>query len=408
MVQERIFKKLFKCWNQMLPILILLFIFLFICTGNCFAENTPEKSHTADSGAIMEEQLDYYDFSDINAFVQKAEQETGITERLDIKTFIRELIKGDGKGRLKQLGHLTFRLLAGEVVDNVGLLMKLVILSVLCAILQNINSSFQQEEVSHFAYYICYMAIMVMLVNCFHSAMNIGYDVIDQMTSFMNALLPNVFIALLSVTNNTGYALMQPVLFALITGVSNAMDKLVLPLIYVTAVLSIINHISDKIQISKLRDFTKQVAFGVIGIVTTLFIGIVSIQKIFITTFNGVAAQTAKFALGSFVPVIGDFLSNAYDLVVSCSMMIKSGIGIFGLFVLILIAVLPLIKLLTLFFVFKLTAALIQPMMDNQVASSLSDLSGSLFMLFIAVLCVILMFFIGITVLMTTGGLIAR
>jgi stage III sporulation protein AE len=176
-------------------------------------------------------------------------------------------------------------------------------------------------------------------------------------------------------------------------------------MVMLSAVLSIVSNISDKVKISKLASLVRGVSVGLLGVMLTIFTGIISIQGLAASSLDGLAAKTAKFAVDSFVPIIGDFLSEAFDTVVSCSLIIKNGISIVGLIVLLLICLFPLVKIFSIFAIYKISSALIQPIVDNELVQCINDISTSIFIMFCCVVAVGILFFISITIIMGIGNM---
>jgi len=83
------------------------------------------------------------------------------------------------------------------------------------------------------------------------------------------------------------------------------------------------------------------------------------------------------------------------DSVMGTALVLKNGIGVVGIIAIFIICALPAVKILVQFIIFRLAAAIIQPLGDEQLADALTDLSNALLLLFAAVaICGLLFFFI--------------
>ncbi len=65
----------------------------------------------------------------------------------------------------------------------------------------------------------------------------------------------------------------------------------------------------------------------------------------------------------------------------------------------------PVLKILSVIFIYKLAAALIQPIGDEKIVNSLNGLANSLIMLFVTVSSVAMMFFIAVTIIIGAGNI---
>lgn len=86
-----------------------------------------------------------------------------------------------------------------------------------------------------------------------------------------------------------------------------------------------------------------------------------TIQGMTAATIDGVSIRTAKFAVDSFIPVVGGFLSDAVETIVGCSLLIKNAVGAFGLISLFSIIAFPALKVISLVLIYKVCAAVIEP-----------------------------------------------
>ena len=79
---------------------------------------------------------------------------------------------------------------------------------------------------------------------------------------------------------------------------------LVIPIISIITVLIIISKITDKVQISKLGNFLKSSVVWTLGIILTIFVGVVSLEGSLTSSVDGVTAKTAKAAVSSLIPIV--------------------------------------------------------------------------------------------------------
>lgn len=138
---------------------------------------------------------------------------------------------------------------------------------------------------------------------------------------------------------------------------------------------------------------------------STIFLGILTIQGVAGAVGDSVTFKTAKFGVDAFVPVVGGVLSDALAAVVSSSLLIKNAVGIAGVAVICTIMLIPLLKIITLAFIYKLAGALIQPLGDGQMVSCLNSLGNNLLLIFAAVATVGLLFFFVITIVVGVANI---
>ena len=373
---------------------ILIILFLFGIVNGDGIEN------------LIEGQLEHLSLESLQEFANRINSESGgLIPQLNIKDIIKMSFNKNHAFSIKELLNGIWRYIMIELLQNMQLLGKIIILSVFCAIFQNLHSGFQNESIGRLAYSICYVMIIILAVQSFGIVSKTCIETIDSMVLFMQSLLPILITLLLSVGGITSSSLFQPIVYTSVTAISTFIKTVVIPLVIFSSVLSIISNISEKIRITRLASLIRGIAIALLGIVLTAFTGVISVQGLAASSLDGVMAKSAKFAVDSFIPIIGDFLSEAFDTVISCSLLIKNSISIAGLFILLLITLLPIIKILAIFLSYKISAALIQPIIDNELVQSLNDISNSILVLLCCMISVGILFFIAITIIMGIGNI---
>jgi len=291
-----------------------------------------------------------------------------------------------------------------ELPTNAHLMGKLLFLAVLCAMLQNLQNSFEKSNISLLAYSVCFIFMAVIVLNAFYNAITLAKQTVGYMVGFMEALLPLLISLLAGVGALTTATLFTPLMLFVISSISVMIKDVVLPLLILTATLECLTFLSDKYRLSNLAGLLKQAGMMILGFTMVLFIGIITIQGAAGSVADGLTLRTAKFATSTFVPVVGKVLADSVELVMGASLVIKNAVGIFGVIVVFMICLFPLVKLLSLIVVIKISGALVQPMGDEKMAKCLDSMGNNLLLVFGSVLIVALMFFLAITMILAVGS----
>ncbi len=384
-------------------IFVLLIILLFIPTIVMAQEE--EQQEDIDVEQLADELLEQVDIYDLENIIKNINGDIGgYLPEFNVKDLISSIAKGEFDFNIKDFLVGIGRYLLDEMIDNSHLLLRIILLSIICAILQNLQSSFDNNTVSELAFNIVYMIILAMAVQSFAISIQIGIDVIDKMVTFMQALLPALLVLLTSIGSITSATLFKPLITLTVSILSTFVKNIIIPLIFFGGILNLINYISEKIQISKLAGLLKQASVILLGFVMTIFVGVIAIQGVTSSSFDGITARTAKYAIDNFIPVIGGFLSDAADTVIGCSLLIKNAIGVVGLIFLFIVMLFPIIKIFSIILIYKISSAIIEPIVDGRIVNSLNDISKSLILILISVIAVGIMFFLIITIIIGTGN----
>lgn len=160
----------------------------------------------------------------------------------------------------------------------------------------------------------------------------------------------------------------------------------------------------------KLAKFFHSSATWILGVVLTLFVGLVSLEGSLTSSVDGITAKTTKAAVSSFVPVVGKILGDAVDTVIGCSSILKNAVGVVGFIVILGICIGPILKLAILMALYYLTAAICQPIADEAITKLLEQM-GKTFQVLLGILCsisVMLLIGVALVIKISNAGLMYR
>lgn len=391
--------------SKLLNAVLILFIVLSSCFTFC---NTVKAEQEAEINReiIIDEQADSEEVETIQEQLQKHSSEDilKIFEGYDPQSFIKDTAKGNFKFNIKGIFNRVFMFLFKEIYQNIHVLVKLIVLVILCALLKNLQTSFLSESVGELAFYACYIVIVSVMFVSFNSVFKLGFRIIDSMVNFMHATIPVMITLLVSGGNVTSGGIFQPVLIMVVEVSATIIKNVFLPVIFLSALLSIADNISDKIQLSKLANLLRQSALWALGFILTVFIAVLTIQGSLGAVVDGVTGKTAKFAI-NFIPVVGGYLADAADTVVGCTLLIKNAAGLAVMIGVIAICLVPMLKILALIALFKIACVLVEPISEKRITNCINEVANSLTFVLGIVASVTFMFLISITAIISASNL---
>ncbi len=316
-----------------------------------------------------------------------------------------EFVKGEKTFSPKEWGYAFLNFLFHELIANGKLLGTLILLSIFSTMLRALQNAFEHDAVSRVAYSITFIVLIVIALNSFYVAMIYVQESVSNMVHFMIALFPLLMALLASMGAVTTVALFHPLIMFLVNTSGLMIQYFVLPLLFFSALLSIVSSLSEYIQVTKLATLLRSIALWALGVFLTIFLGVISVQGATAAVTDGVAVKTAKFIAGNFVPVVGRVFTDAADTVMGASLLLKNTVGMAGVAVLFMICAFPAIKVLSIALIFHAAAAVLQPLGAGELLEALSTLGRTVLYMFAALAIVGLMFFLAITMVVASGNL---
>ena len=104
-----------------------------------------------------------------------------------------------------------------EVIASMELVGSLLIIAIVCALLNNLQSAFSKETLSNIAYFACYGVMIILITKSFYIGVDLLKTTILSMTDFMAALMPVLMMLLASVGGFTEATLLDPVIMGFAT-----------------------------------------------------------------------------------------------------------------------------------------------------------------------------------------------
>lgn len=349
---------------------------------------------------VINSQMDSFNISN---FIDEANKYSNdILKDIDIQELLNNAIKGELD--TNQLLKNIFPLLGTEIKEALKVMGSILIIVLIHSVLKSISDNLNNKSVAQITYYVQYILIATVIMTNFSSIITLTKEAVGNMISFIQLLFPLLMTLMLASGSVVSVNLVQPIILFIINLISNIFQSIIIPIILVGTALAIVSKISDRIQIDKLSKFLKSSSVWVIGILLTIFVGVLSIEGTLGSSVDGITAKTAKAAVSSFISVVGKVLGDAVDTVIGCSAILKNAIGIVGVIVVIAICITPILKLAIITIIYHLTAALCEPIADSKIVSLITQMADT-FKILLAILCSIsVMLIIGITLVINISN----
>lgn len=382
----------------MKKIILCSFIILFM---NCF-----HITYASSNMEIIESQKDTLN---ISSFIKEADSYTkSVLVDMEVEEILNSAIKGEIQN--EKIIKNIWKIFGKEIINSVASIGSIIVIIIIHSIIKSISDGLKNKSISQITYYVQYILIVTLIMTSFSEILTMVKEAVENLVGFMNILIPLLITLMVTTGNIVSANILQPILLFIITLIGNIIKDIIIPVVLVSTALGIVSKISDKLQIDKLSKFFKSSVVWVLGIVLTIFVGVVSLEGTLSSSVDGLTAKTTKAAVSSFIPVVGKILGDAVDTVIGCSSILKNALGVVGTIVIIAICIKPIIKLVILMTMYYLGSALCQPIADEKI-TKLLDQMGDTFKLLLGILSsVSVMLIIGVTLVVkiSNSGLMYR
>ena len=345
----------------------------------------------------------------ISSFIENSKEYTGeFFEDIDISNILNSAIKGeiDNSTIYKKI----LSLLGTEVQTGIKSLISILAIIIIHSILKSISESLENDNISKLIYYVQYIAIVTIIMSNFSDIINLVKETTINLVGFMNTLIPVLISLMLYTGSITTTSILEPIILFMINFIGNLIQDILIPIILIITSISIISKISDNLQVEKIAKFLKSSTAWFLGLILTIFVGVVSLEGTLASSVDGITAKTAKTIVSSAVPVVGKILGDVIDSVLGCGVILKNAVGFVGVIIIIGICILPILKLSVLTISYKLVASISEVIADAKIVKLLDQIADIFKILLAILVTVAFMVIIGTTLLvkMSNSGMMFR
>lgn len=370
-----------KKFSTVAKVAIGFFMFFIVVTVSVISDGAVAKR--AEAQEEIEEKLESAVDDRLNG-IDMSELERFYAEFSENKSFggtVKEIVKKITEGQApdaKSIINSLFNALKSGFTSLLPMLVSVISLSVLSAVAISLSSGFKKESTKKIVRFATYGATVAIIIGVVTSSVVSVKDTLSALSKLCEIIFPVLLTLTTAVGGVSSVAQFQP-LVALGGGlVLGLMLKVVVPLFIATFTFGAIGNLSDSVPLGKLTKTTKSLSDWIMGIVFGVYVFALSVAGIVGSTSDTISIKSVKFALSSYVPVLGGYISDGFDIVLASGLIVKNAVGVVGLILVASIFVLPVIKLIALSLTLKLGAAAVEPLGDTQCSEFLYATGKSL------------------------------
>lgn len=342
---------------------------------------------------IKEGLIENFDFDNIDDSVR----ELFPKEQMDFRGIVEEILSGDLELTGSLLNQIIKEQLFYVLQTNKENLIRMILIAVIAAVLSNFSRMFQSRQMSDICFYAMYLLLIALSLNAFELTITWVEDGIHGLTSFMGLFCPLYFISVsIAKGSVTAVAFYNLVLF-LIYFIEVLITEVLLPVIHIYMIIKVLDFLSEESFLSKLAQLIETIVSWILKTLLAFLVGINIIQGMISPAIDTVKQSLLTRSVEA-LPGIGDAIGGMAEVAMGTAVLVKNGIGMAGAVIIIAICLVPIVQLGIIILIYRLTAAVLQPISDGRVVGCVEAVSDGCSLLMKTVFTVSILFLLTIAI----------
>ena len=319
-------------------------------------------------------------------------------DSFSIEEILNQILKGESLFQKETMSKWFKNIVKAQLQREQKAMFQVVLLVLLAAVFSNFTAVFGDGKTGETSFYITYMLLLALLIKSFGSMGVELKELLENFILFLKALMPSYFLAVTASSGSVTAMIFYEAVLFLIYVIQVVFLKGIVPAIYVLALVELVNYLHSEDFLSKMAELLQTLIEWSLKSCMAVVLGMQLIQNMIGPAMDSLKRDIIGKTAAS-IPGIGNAINGVTEVALGTAVIIRNGIGVVGIIILVCIGIRPVIRLALLAFLYKLLAAVVQPVSDKRMTGALSTI-GNGYVLFLKVLlCMELLIFITIAIL---------
>ena len=345
---------------------------------------------------IREALLSEFDFDEIeDSLTQMFPQ-----EKITFGEVVSSLISGDMEETIRMFLRFLADQVSYEFDYNRKNLVYVLLVALTAAVFSSFAGAFKSRQISDISFYVMYMLLITLCLTAFRTSAEGLEERLGSLVDFMRVLCPSYFLAVAFASGSVTSLFFYNVILFLIYIVELVIVRFLLPVVNIYIMVRVLGNLTGEDFLSEFADLIKKVVSWILKTLLVCVISVNVVQGLLAPAIDAVK-RSALTRTAEALPWVGNAVGGVAEVVLGTAVLIKNGIGMAGAVIYVAICAVPIFQMLIMALMYKLAAALVQPVSDKRITTCISGVSegyeimvkviftsGLLFMITIAIVAV--------------------
>ena len=239
----------------------------------------------------------------------------------------------------QELNSLSFFDIFGSIMNTIqqqsvtplNCVVKIMGVVMLVALINSVKSSLGSSSLTAVLNSVATLTVSIILIQPVCQTIEYSTTIIKLSADFMLIFIPVMAGIMLTMWQSLQAAGSYTMVMGAGTAVSQISNNILVPLLNTFLGISVVSGISQRVNLNGFCELINKVLKWVLTFTMSVFTAILTMQSIISSSADSAGVKATRFAISSFVPLVGGALSEAYQTVRGCMGMLKSGVGVFAI-----------------------------------------------------------------------------
>ena len=322
-------------------------------------------------------------------------------KKTDFQDLIKGMLNGETEPSLQVIGEMISDQFFYEWKSSKAGMVHILLIVIVAAVFTNFSNVFQNQQISEISFYVLYLLLITIGLNSFRILIVSASENLERLIGFMKVLGPVYFLAVAFAAGSSTSILFYNLVLLLIYLVELVILNFLIPFVQVYIVVKVMNNLSEEDYLSKFAELCETVIAWTLKTLLAGVTGVNIIQGLLSPAIDSLKRSVVGRSAEA-IPVVGDAIGGVTEVMLGTAVLIKNGIGVAGALVCIGICLVPMIQMAVVTLLYKLIAAMIQPVSDKRIVGCISSIADGSQMLLRIIFTTGVLFLLTIAVVTAT------
>lgn len=307
------------------------------------------------------------------ADVQKMLDDFMGADSFSMKEALIKLTRGERAFSKEAVQEFVYRFFFYQLDQEKELFVKLILLILLSAVFTSFAEVFENNQIGDISFFVVYLLFFTILMDSFSKMSSSLEKTISWMTEMMKGLAPAYYMTVCAASGAASAVVFYEGVLLMVWGIQWLLLTVLLPASGMYVLLQLVNSLSREEMLGKMAELLNTaVSWGLKSLLAAV-LGLQIIRNLVAPVMDSVKRGLLSKAAGA-LPGVGNAVNMVTELVVTSAVLVRNCLGVVILVVFVLIGAGPMLHYGILSLLYRLLAAVAQPISDRRMVRALGTM----------------------------------